>query len=157
MKSILETLRFFLLSLELVVVIVGLVAEQWFSHSVLQFFALVKLSQDPLRFAVMAPVGLCGWMFVSGRKLLFPEKDKANILQEWADFWKLKAAFQAALTWSVIFAVISLHTWNGNWEHPSSAICISLLVSIVGSAVCFLTVYNAQITVEVAVSKYKPK
>lgn len=157
MKPIIETLRFFFLSFESLIVLIGLFAEFQYSDAVLQFLASVKLADDPLKYIIAIPGALCGWSFISGRKLLFPEKDKSNILQEWPDFWKLKAAFQAALAWSVIFAGISFIVWTNDWKHPPSTAWISLFVSIMGSTSCFFSVYNAQTTVEIAVAQFKEK
>lgn len=157
MKPFFETLRFFVLSIESLIVFFGLLAEFRCSDAIMQLVASVKLADEPLKFIILIPSGLCGWTFLSGRRLLFPEKDKSNILLTWSDFWKLKAAFQAALAWSVIFATISIVVWTSDWEEPSSKAWISLLVSIAGAAVCSFSVYNAQTTVEVAVAQYKKK
>lgn len=157
MKPLLETARFFFLSIESLIVLGGLLAEWRYSDAILQLVASVKLADEPLKFVVVIPGALCGWAFLSGRRLLFPEKDKSNILQEWTDFWRLKAGFQAALAWSVIFAAISVVAWTSDWKQPSSTAWISLSVSIIGAAVCFVSVYNAQTTVEAAVAQYKEK
>lgn len=157
MKPLLETLRLFVLSIESLIVLVGFIAEWQYSYPILQLVASIKLSDEPLKYIVAIPGALCAWTFLFGRKLLFPEKDKSNILQEWPDFWRLKAGFHAALGWSVIFAVISIVAWTTDWKQPSSTAWISLLVSIVGAAVCSLSVYSAQTTVEVAVAQFKEK
>lgn len=157
MKPHIEALRFFFLSVESVIVAAGILAESQYSELIRQFLVSVRLADDPLKYVTAIPDLLCGWAFISGRKLLFPEKDRSNILQEWPDFWKLKAAFHAALTWSVIFAGISLIAWTSDWTQPTSAAWISLLVSIAGGGVCFISVYNAQTTVEIAVAQYREK
>jgi hypothetical protein len=155
MKPLLETLRFFVISIESLVVLVGFLAEWQYSDVILQLVSSIKLADEPLKYIVAIPGALCAWTFLSGRKLLFPEKDKSNILQAWPDFWKLKAGFQAALGWSVIFTVISIFAWTSDWKQPSSVAWTSLLVSIVGAAVCAFSVYNAQTVVEVAVAQFK--
>lgn len=157
MRTLFETLRFFVLSIETLIVLVGLLAEWRYSDVVLQLANSIKLTDDPLKYVIVIPGGLCCWTFIFGRKLLFPEKDKANILQDWPDFWKLKAGFQAALAWSVVFAVISVFAWTGDWKKPTSITWISLFVSIIGSAICFFSVYNAQTTVEIAIAQFKEK
>lgn len=157
MKPLLETLRFFVLSIESLIVLIGLIAEWQYSDSILQLVATIKLADEPMKYIVAIPGALCAWTFLSGRKLLFPEKDKSNILQEWPDFWRLKAGFHAALGWSVIFAVISIVAWASDWKQPSSIAWISLSVSIIGAAACFFSVYNAQTTVEVAVAQFRER
>jgi hypothetical protein len=155
MKPLLEALRFFFLSFESLIVAAGIFAESQYSEVIRQNLASINLADDPFKFVVAIPGALCGWAFLSGRKLLFPEKDKSNVLQDWPDFWKLRAAFQAALTWSVIFSCISVIAWMSDWKQPTSTAWISLFVSIAGAATCFISVYNAQTSVEVAVAQFK--
>lgn len=155
MKPLLESLRFFVLSIEMLIVLAGFFAERHYSDAILQLVSSSKIPDEQLKYIAAVPGALCAWTFLSGRKLLFPEKDNANVLQDWPDFWKLKAGFHAALAWSVIFAVISIVAWSSDWKQPSAIAWITLLVSIVGAAVCFFSVYNAQTTAEVAVTQFK--
>lgn len=155
MRKLLETLRFFLVSFEAAVVAVGVFAEMQYSTQVLALVTSVEVPDEQLKYLIMFPAGLCGWAFVSGRKLLFPEKDKSNVLLDWPDYWKLKAGFSAALAWSVVFMVISIIVWFADWKQPTSGALIALAVSILGSAVCALSIYNAQINVEEAVGRFR--
>lgn len=154
MKQSLETLRFFFLSPEAIVVLLGIFVEARYPSSVLSFAAFINVPDEQLKYLVMLPAGLCGWAFVSGRRLLFPEKDKFNVLLEWPDYWKLKAGFSAALAWSVIFMCISITVWFADWNQPASISLTALAVSMLGAAICALSIYNAQTSVEEAVGRF---
>lgn len=155
MRKFLETLRFFFVSFEAAIVAVGVFAEAQYSTQVLALVTSVKVPDEQLKYLVMLSAGLCGWAFLSGRKLLFPEKDMSNILLDWPDYWKLKAGFSAALAWSVVFMFISIIVWFADWKQPTSSALIALAVSILGSAVCALSIYNAQTNVEEAVGRFR--
>ncbi len=157
MKKFIETIRFFVVSYEMVVLLSGIAIESLYSSYVLALFVSVKLPDELLKSLVMLPPALCGWAFISGRRLLFPDKDKSNVLLDWPDYWKLKAGFHAALAWSVIFAFISIVAWMVDWNKPTSMTLISLVVSILGATICSLSIYNAQINVDEAVGHYREK
>jgi hypothetical protein len=152
---IFETLRFFFISLETLVVLVGLIVELQYSSQILSFVVSINPPDGALSYLTMLPVVLCGWNFASGRKLLFPQKDQSNVLLEWPDFWRLKAGFTAALAWSVVFAAISIVTSLSDWKVPTSMAWISLAVSTAGAAICSLSIYNAQTNVEEALGRLR--
>ena len=123
------------MSFEAAIVVVGVFAEMQYSNQVLALVTAVKVPDEQLKYLVMLPAGLCGWAFVSGRKLLFPEKDKSNILLDWPDYWKLKAGFDAALAWSFVFMAIAIIAWFADWRQPTSGALIALAVSMIGSEI----------------------
>jgi len=155
MRRFLEAVRFFIFSPELVVVLLGLFANTCYYNEMQRLFGHSNLPDEQLKFLTTIPVGLCAWSFVSGRKLLFPDKDKYNVLQIWPDYWRLKIGFQASLVWSVIFAVSSILVWFGDWKHPSPTTWILFFASLAGSALSSLSIYNAQLHVEEETSLYK--
>ncbi|MEW6728516.1 MAG: hypothetical protein AB1332_04125 [Pseudomonadota bacterium] len=155
MSKLLETLRFFFMSFEAAIVAIGVFAEMKYSTQVLSLVTSVKVPDEQLKYLIMFPAGLCGWAFVSGRKLLFPENDKSSVLFDWPDYWRLKAGFSAALAWSVVFMFISIIVWFADWKQPTSGALIALVVSMLGSAVCALSIYNAQTNVEEAVGRFR--
>ncbi|EEE01621.1 hypothetical protein BURMUCGD1_5904 [Burkholderia multivorans CGD1] len=53
--------------------------------------------------------------------------------------------------------LISIYAWTGNWRHPSSDHFISLAISIIGSAMCSFSIYNAQIRVDEEIARYSKK
>jgi len=155
MKKLLETARFFFISQEFVVVVLGILAQLKFEKEIQQLSANLKIADEPLKFIAAVPVTLCVWSFVSGRKLLFPDKDKANILQAWPDYWRLRIGFHVALAWNVIFSSAAIIAWGIVWSHSTSIGLITIAVSIVGSGFCTLSVYIAQTRVEEEVLKFK--
>ncbi|WP_155623921.1 hypothetical protein [Burkholderia territorii] len=153
MKKVFEIARVFFISPELLLVLVGIGIQQWLAKSVERLLVDINISDDFLKWAVAIPGALLCWSLVSGRKLLFPDKDKKSILQKWPDYWILKICFNVALVWNLIFVLISIYAWTGNWKHPSSSHLISLAISVIGSAMCSFSIYNAQTRVEEEVSQ----
>lgn len=90
MKKILETARVFFISPELLLVVIGFAIQQSLTNPVERLLANINISDDFLKWAIAIPGALLCWSLVSGRKLLFPEKDKNSILQKWPDYWILK-------------------------------------------------------------------
>ncbi|MBY4834050.1 hypothetical protein [Burkholderia dolosa] len=145
------------MSPELLLVVIGVAIQQWLVGPVEVLLAGINVTDDFIKWAVAIPGALLCWSLVSGRKLLFPEKDKNSILQKWPDYWILKICFHVALIWNLIFVLISIYAWTGDWKHPSPGHFISLVISIIGSAMCSFSIYNAQIRVEEEVSQYVDK
>ena len=92
----------------------------------------------------LLPVAGVGWMFFSGRTLLFPEKDAKQSLQSWPEYWKLRIGFDVSLIYSVIFGVLGLIAWGMDWKSGKSMPYVSLATSLFGAGACFVTVYRAQ-------------
>ncbi|CAG4886900.1 hypothetical protein [Paraburkholderia saeva] len=157
MRIILEIARTFFISLEFPLVIAGVAIQCALGKRIDHLLSGVNISDDLFKWAIAIPSALLCWSLVSGRKLLFPEKDKSSILQKWQDYWRLKVCFHAALAWNLIFMLISIYAWMGDWKHPSSFHVVSLVISIAGSAICTFSIYNAQTRVEEEVSQYAGK
>ncbi|MBN3804931.1 hypothetical protein GXB81_18005 [Paraburkholderia sp. Ac-20336] len=155
MKKLLETIRTFFVSPELALVICGVYLQEKFSKQIEHALLHVHIPDDLFKWAIAIPGVLLCWSLVSGRKILFPEKDKSSILQKWPDYWKLRICFHATLSWNIIFLMISIYAWTNDWTKPSSIHFVALAVSILGSAFCSLSLYNAQTRVEEEISQYK--
>ena len=146
MKKILEITRVFFISPELLLVVIGISIQQFLTKPVGRLLTEINI-----------PCALLCWSLAYGRKLLFPEKDKNSILQKWPDYWILRICFHVALAWNLIFVLISIYAWTGDWKHPSPDHFISLAISIIGSATCSFSIYNAQTRVEEEISQYVEK
>lgn len=157
MKKITEVARVFFISPEFLLVVIGVAIQMLLAKSVDHVITEINISDDFLKWSIAIPGALLCWSLVSGRKLLFPEKDKKSILQKWPDYWILKICFHVALAWNLIFVLISIYAWTGDWKHPSADHFISLAISIIGSAMCSFSIYNAQTRVEEEISQYVEK
>lgn len=155
MRRALEFMRFFCIGPEFFLVLGAIYLELRMEAQISSFFAKIHMPEDQFKWVVAVPAALCVWSFVSGRKLLFPEKDKSSVLQCWPEYWKLRLAFHAALIWNTFFLLTSMLAWLGDWKNPTAESIILLALSIAGSAICSLSIYNAQTRVEEIVSQYK--
>ena len=155
MKKLIEIAHSFFISVELAIVAVGVVAQLALTKSIANMLLGVHIPDDLFKWAIAIPGALLGWSLVSGRKVLFPDKDKANIIQKWSDYWRLKIYFHVTLAWNVVFLMISVYAWLYDWKVPSSSHFIALVVSILGSSTSSFSLYNAQTRVEEEMSQYK--
>lgn len=155
MRRVSEFLRFFFIGPEMLVVLVGVLLKIAFSAYLESFLQVFRMADDQLKWVIAVPAALFAWSLTAGRKLIFPEKDKEGVLQQWPDYWRLRLGFHVALLWSFIFLSLSMVAWTGDWKNPSAVDAILLAVSIAGSGLCALSIYNAQTQVEEAISQYK--
>jgi hypothetical protein len=155
MKRVVEFGRFLIISYEFIVLLLGICAQSLFSIQIQALISNTRLQDEQLKFMAVIPASLCVWSFISGRKLLFPEKDKSSILQGWPDYWRLKSGFHAALTWNVVFFAISVFAWSSEWKTPSATSWIWLAISLLGAGVCCLSIYNVQNHLEEQISQCK--
>ncbi|WP_156173750.1 hypothetical protein [Cupriavidus basilensis] len=155
MKQTVEFARFFLIGPEMLIVVTGLLLRVIFPIQIDSLLHGIQVSDDQLKWLVAVPAALFAWSLTSGRKLIFPEKDKEGVLQQWPEYWRLRLGFHVALLWGFIFLMVSMAAWAGDWKNPSVTHAILLAVSITGSGLFSLSLYNAQTRVEEAVSQYK--
>lgn len=148
MKKIAEFLRFFFISPEFTVLMCGILAEIQYGSDIAQFISGSNPPDEIVKHLALLPAGAVAWMFFSGRKLLFPEKDAKQYLQTWSGYWRLRIGFDVSLIYSVLFGIMGLVAWGMDWKSGRSLPYVSLAASLIGSAICFATVYRAQQTID---------
>lgn len=144
MKKITEFLRFFLISPEAVVLLGGVLLEFQFGQDIGKLISGSNPPNEIIKHLALLPAAAAGWMFFSGRALIFPIKDTKHLLQSWPDYWKLRIGFDVSIIYSIIFGVLGVVAWAMDWKSGRSAPYVSLATSLLGSGTCFVTVYRAQ-------------
>lgn len=107
----------------------------------------LSVNEEAVKWMLLYPIGLVGWMFLTGTSIIFPDEKVNKILHEWPDYWKLKAHFNVGLYFSVMLAFISFLIWLfdkigssvGAWMF--SACCVSISIAA-------LSFYNATISIK---------
>ena len=144
MKKITEFVRLLLIGPEFVILLAGVVLEYQFSGGIARWISGSSPPDEVIKHLALLPAAAAGWMFLSGRTLLFPEKDAKQLLQSWPDYWKMRIGFDVALIYAIVFAVLGLIAWAMDWKAGKSFPYACLATSLIGAGTCFVTVYRAQ-------------
>jgi len=147
MKKLLEILRFFFVSPEFVLILLAIVLYKYFNDFIFNFTEPLRKNSEAIRYLSLMPAGLAVWIFTKGKSLLFPEKDKKEILHNWPDYWKLRLGFDVSLFYSGLFVLTGFISWVLDWSIKDSLPVMMSLTSVLGSAIVCYTVYKSQITV----------
>lgn len=137
--------RVFLLSLEAVVLLVGLSIWINFPKEIDSVAGSMALNEEILKYIMVLPVALAVWVFNEIRTLLQEDKETIKILTAWPDYWKLKCHVWVALHYAVIFAVISISPWLVKSGITSGGGMMLFLISLLGQLVLSFGVYMARI------------
>jgi len=104
-------LRVFIVSYELVFLVVCL-ASYIFSQELLsEYFPLTSLNDDAVNWAMLFPVGIAGWTLKEGIGVIFPSEKDQKTLHEWPGYWKLKAHFDVGIFNSIVFILPCMAVW----------------------------------------------
>lgn len=144
MTKVTEFLRLFLIGPEFAILLGGALLEYQFGDGIARWISGSSPPDEIVKHLALLPAAAAGWMFFSGRTLLFPEKDTKQSLQSWPEYWKLRIGFDVALVYAIVFAVLGLIAWGMDWKAGKSIAYICLGTSIIGAGTCFVTVYRAQ-------------
>ena len=144
MKKIAEFLRLFLVSPECAILLGGFLLEIQFGKDIAQLITGSDPPDEIVKHLALLPAAAAGWMFFSGRALIFPENDTKRLLQSWPEYWKLRIGFDVSIIYSMIFGVLGVVAWAMDWKSGRSTPYVSLATSLLGSGICFVTVYRAQ-------------
>lgn len=147
MKKVFEFLRFFFISFEFVIILLSVIIYKFFRVHVVVVSDLITQKNDVIKHVSLVPSGIAVWVFIKGKGLLFPEKDKKEILQNWPDYWILKIGFEVTLIYSCLFALIGLFGWAADWTAGNPVPFLMVVTALIGAAVVFYTVYKAQIKI----------
>lgn len=144
MTKVTEFLRLFLIGPEFAILLAGAVLEYQFGEGIARWISGSSPPDEIVKHLALLPAAAAGWIFFSGRTLLFPEKDTKHLLQSWPEYWKLRIGFDVALVYTGAFAVLGLLAWGMDWKAGKSTPYICLATSLIGAGTCFVTVYRAQ-------------
>jgi hypothetical protein len=147
-------LRFLLVGPEFLVVCVGLLLTT-FSEAVSNTLPVQRISDEVLKYLALLPMASTAWILTQGRGLLFPEKDKKHVLQDWPDYWKVKYGFNVALFYSVLFSFFAIGAWVAEWNIHTPYPQIALITALLGAAANFLSCYYGRIEQDEALAKLK--
>lgn len=119
-----------------------------FSRNISNVIAGVTLSPEKLKFIAFVPLTLLGLTLNDFRSVLQPEHSKKDILLQWPAYHLLKIAYFGGLLYQVIFSAIGLSVWLSSEGKLTVYFTAALIVSTIGSLVCYWTILLAKAKVQ---------
>ncbi|HWU99443.1 MAG TPA: hypothetical protein VN114_13095, partial [Oxalicibacterium sp.] len=122
------------------------VTNSWVSE-IISAKALL-LNEELTKYLMLLPFGLAYWIVKEAKELIFSEKNHAEQLVHWPEYWKLKIHIYVSFLFGFIFVLISLLPWlsvSGLTEVKSLLIFIG---GVVGMLWVAGSIYFAQISVK---------
>lgn len=152
-RPIFETARFFFISFEFLIVLIGLVIYFLGGSCVQNLTQRLIMSSEKMHYLVLLPPTLFAWILIYGKKILFPDKDDKKILCDWPNYWRLEIGFRVSLFYGLLFSITSFCTWGMDWKSSETIPIIVLFVSIVGSGVNAYSIYEAILQIDKILTK----
>ena len=134
------------ISPEFLVIIIGIVGINFYRSCTQIAASMVVADEEIVKYFTLLPTAFFVWTSKESKKLLFPSKESAKILQEWNDYWRLKVHFKTALLYSFVFALMGWLVWIFGLKVNNASGFTLLVVSVVGGFITAVTVYFATIS-----------
>lgn len=148
MMKFLYMLRVLVVSLEAVVLLLGLLAWTYLEVSLNKLASALSINEDVLKFLMLVPLGLFVWIANELRQLLVEDKDTIRILTAWPDYSLLKVHVWVALLYSVVFASLSVVPWFASSGVRAGWALLIFVASTLGQLLVAASVYSARIKVK---------
>lgn len=135
------------------VAIAALLAFAW-TQPVELLLLHVKLSPESMKLLSLLPGFITAWILKECKTILFPGDGKDKVIQEWEDYWKLKAHFNVTLFYAALFASIAATPWIFAIDITSIKIFPFYMSAIIGQFLVAHSVYTAQIDIKERLVKH---
>ncbi len=149
MKRLIDLLRTFIISFEFVILIVGMGLIFFDLIPAANVAFLSSASDEKIKWMALLPVALLGLIFKDCSKLLFPEKDKKEIITGWSNYWQLRNLADVTMGYGIIFAVSGSLSWILDLSSNRARLVVLLSTSVIGSGVTYCTFHRAMTTINV--------
>lgn len=145
-------LRVVLVSLEAATLAVALLLWTYFRPELTAAAGAISSSNDVLKFVLLLPLVLVAWVATEVRQLLHEDKDTTRLLANWPDYWRLKSHVSVALSYSFVFAGLSIVPWLLASGITGALGFLLFVTSLVGQLVVVVSVYAARLKVKEVVA-----
>ena len=145
MKLFVEYVRTLLVSIEFLILVLTGIALYYHPLFVSRIRSVLNLEPDVLRWLALVPATCMVVTLKEVRKILFPEKDKKAIIQQWDQYWHLRVTTNVAVVYAVLFTLMALPAWIVKEPRFADDTLILMVAAIMGAGVDYLSVYNAEI------------
>lgn len=104
-------LRVFFVSFEFLTLVIAYFIYSLAGDYFANYLASATLNDDALKWIVLFPTTVIGWILKEGVSVLFPDDKLAKIFHEWPDFWKLKVHFNVGLFYCLLLGLPCILVW----------------------------------------------
>jgi hypothetical protein len=152
MKRSIDFIRTIVISIEFIVVLVWSIA--FFSHISIPESILSRLilTDQKIQWLALLPTGVMAIIFKESFQLIFPNKDKLDMITNFSDFWILKNMYYATLFYSVVFSLLGIFGWMVDANHNPSLLIVTIISSLIGSSVVYISFHNAVLKINIIFS-----
>lgn len=112
----------------------------------------LTLNEELLKYLILLPLGLGGWVATELVHLLHEDKETTRILSAWSDYWKLKVHVWVSLLYAVLFSFLSIAPWLVKSGVSSAGGLLLFFISIAGQLVVAASVYVARLQVKESIA-----
>lgn len=140
--------RTFIVSIEVVILLIGLFAWVHFSAYLDTTAKSLSLNDEFMKYLMLLPLALAVWIINECRLILHEDKETTRILIAWPDYQKLKTHVWVSLLYALIFASLSAAPFLVKSGLSTGVGFLLFVTSIVGQLWLAATVYAARIRVK---------
>jgi len=110
------------------------------------------LNDEKIKWLSLLPAGVMALIFKESANLIFPDKDKNELITGFPEFWILRNMLFTAKFYAVVFAIVGFYGWMLDSKDNKSLLIYTLGAALIGSGVVYLSFHNAISTVNVIFS-----
>lgn len=147
MGKIFYFFRVLFVSVEMLVIYVGVLAWCFFRPELQAAALSLNLNSEIQKWLMLFPVGLAVWVFRECRLLLQESDDVARFLVVWDDYWRIKVHVWVSLIYSICFSCLSATPWVLRSGLSSAGGLLLFCMSALAQGVCAASVYMARIEI----------
>ena len=146
MKS-LYAIRVAIISLEALLLCTAFAGWVVFESQISSAAKSLVLNDELLKYLLILPLGLGAWIVNEARVLLQEDKETTRLLTSWPDYWRLKMHIWVALSYALLFALLSIAPWTVKAGITSAAGLLVFITSIIGQFAVAASIYVARLRV----------
>ena len=141
----LYAIRVAAISLEALLLFASILGWLAFESELMGLAKAVALNDELLKYLLVLPLGLGAWIFNEARMLLQEDKETTRVLTAWPDYWRLKTHIWIALSYALLFALLSIAPWTFKAGISTAGGLLAFLTGILGQFVVAASVYVARL------------
>lgn len=139
--------RSLFISPEFVLLVVAVLIIIYRSSWVNTVSTRIDTSTDYFKAALLAPFGIGYWTLQTVNEVLFPAKDKKEVLQKHPDYYNIRVVCNMALFYAILFIILGVAAALKMTPAIPGLPNFLLLVAVLGAFIVGLTCYFARLKI----------
>lgn len=104
-------IRVFFFGYEFLILLAGWTINAFWGDYLAAEFGSIKLNEEAVKWVVVFPISVFGWILKEGVGVLFPDESSLKIFSQWPDYWKLKIHFNVGILYCFLLGIPCLIIW----------------------------------------------